>query len=709
MAPRDSDAAASSGLGDGSEAERLRSLLEAAEARAAELSRANTALLVRSRMLAVVAEVSTLLHAAEDLDAAVAEALRRVGEAAGLSRVKFFVEEERRPGGPPDYRIAREWCAPGLRPQAELGFGVIASEDVAALTPALREGRAYWMRLDEVPAPIRERFRHVGVQATGCVPVFVDGRFAACVAFDDCVASRTWDAAQVDALTATAAAIGAALQARRARERFAAERERVAQERAAELARANAALRGTLARLAQEPDLGAFLGHALGEVARHAGARAGHLFLHDPEANTLRQHAVVRDGTVHLGHRPDDPPLFHAPFPADITPAFRTAVALAGHYWAELTTLKAFPYPDTLWPGTFEWHKRMGHTAISGSALMVGERPVGFLGLAYSDRNRLTESQVELVEALGNQAALAIELKRLADRAREAAVAREREKAAEERAAELARANAALRQAIESLRDLDDLDAFLAKMVAAAEQVSGAAQAAVFLIDVDRREMQARLFVRGGAVLDIASDPTLAPWREVLTDGQGYNQRVADMIFGTPGHWWVPVDDPLMPADSRAWHEAQGHRSAANVPMFRDGRPLGFLGLAFREPVRPSEAKLEMVQVLAQQATLAFELTRLANEAREAAIAREREQAAQERAAELARANAALTRSTARLADRGDLDAFLGTVLVEAAHQTSACSNALFLYDPAAQALTMRTLARGGDLLDIAADPRMAL
>ena len=169
------------------EASAARERETAAEERAAKLAQVNEALLVRSSMLNVVAEITTLLLTGKDLEAAIPEVLRQAGEAAALSRVKFFIEEERCPGGPIDYRVAYEWCAPGLTLQATLGISVISAEDVIALAPGLSDGHAYWLQIDEVPPPAQQIFRRAGVWSTGCVPVFVDGRFAACLAFDDCV------------------------------------------------------------------------------------------------------------------------------------------------------------------------------------------------------------------------------------------------------------------------------------------------------------------------------------------------------------------------------------------------------------------------------------------------------------------------------------------------------------------------------------------
>jgi len=484
------------------------------------------------------------------------------------------------------------------------------------------------------------------------------------------------------------------------------EREQAAHVRAAELARANGALRQAIEGLRGLDDLDAFLARVTAAAEQVSGAAHATVFLVDTDRRELQARMFVRDGIVQ--DIASDPTL--APWRQPMRDGSGYSQEIAdrlfgepGHWW--VTTDDPLMRSDP----ARDWHEAQGHRSVAMVPMWRGARPFGFFGLAFREAVRPSAAKLEMVQALAQQVTLAFELSRLAKEAQAAAVALEREQAAQERAAELARANEALRQAIEGLRGLDDLDAFLARVVAAAERVAGAALATVFLIDVDRREMQGRLFVRSGAVLDIAADPMLAPWREPLREGSGYSQEIADRIFATPGHWWAATDDPLMPAPIRVWHEAQGHCSAAHVPMWRDGRALGFLGLGFREAAQPSEAKLEMVQVLAQQATLAFELTRLADEAREAAVAREREQAAEARAAELARANAALTRSTARLAEQADLGAFLDTVLVEAAGQAGALSNALFLHDPLEHTLSMTAFVRGGTLLDIAADPRMAL
>ena len=405
------------------------------------------------------------------------------------------------------------------------------------------------------------------------------------------------------------------------------------QDHATELVLANAALQGAIARLAGQDGLQHFLAYILAEASSAVGSRSAALFVHDPAADTLAMRAFV-----HQGEPLDvatDSRLTPWRQPVALDDATRPGwdSILKGHH---LQGVVGDGTADNVhgWPSARDFHRRMGHTASLCLPLMAGGRALGFLGLDFAESPRLAAERFSLAHALSQHAGLALQLSLLSDEAREAALAREREAAAEERATELARANAALRQAIESLRELDDLQAFLVRVMAAAERVAGAAEAVLFLVDVDRREMQASVFVRSGAVRDIAADPELAAWRGTLTEGHGYDQQVADKLFGAPGYYWVATDDPLMQPASRAWHEAQGHRWVANFPLWRHGRPLGFFGLSFRQVARPSEAKLEMVQVLAQQVTLAFELTRLAaqaeQEARQAATEAERSRLAGE-------------------------------------------------------------------------------
>ena len=64
----------------------------------------------------------------------------------------------------------------------------------------------------------------------------------------------------------------------------------------------------------------------------------------------------------------------------------------------------------------------------------------------------------------------------------------------------------------------------------------------------------------------------------------------------------------------QALAETAGFRSALSVPMLRDGKPIGTIGVAGAEPAMFSERQIAMLQTFADQAVIAIENTRLFNE-----------------------------------------------------------------------------------------------
>ena len=138
----------------------------------------------------------------------------------------------------------------------------------------------------------------------------------------------------------------------------------------------------------------------------------------------------------------------------------------------------------------------------------------------------------------------------------------------------------------------------------------------------------------------------------------------------------------------RDYFKQRGIKAALKIPMFLDNELRGILVLRFfdRHSFTPEEA--ELAHALANQAVLALELTRLAEEARQTALVQARETAAKAQATELVRINQLLRNSLGYLSSNPNLSHVLGHLLLEVVRHASAATGHIFLYDVASASLT---------------------
>jgi GAF domain-containing protein len=99
--------------------------------------------------------------------------------------------------------------------------------------------------------------------------------------------------------------------------------------------------------------------------------------------------------------------------------------------------------------------------------LVFGEQVIGLLSVRIAGKRQVDGADLEFAQSLAQQATLALELARLAEQAKQTALAVEREKAVRERAFELAKANEALRGCLDALASVPDLDEFLGQVMGA--------------------------------------------------------------------------------------------------------------------------------------------------------------------------------------------------------------------------------------------------
>ena len=159
-------------------------------------------------------------------DESVRAVIRRLGEAAGVSRVYIFENFEGEDG---ELRNVQryEWLAPGVTP------GVVRDRtDVYSVgLPYRRAGYGRWMEsmsrgdplyghTREFPEEERSAIEEQNILSIVVVPIFVEGKWWGFVGFDECFEEREWSPAEVGALSAAAGTLGAAIKRRRDEEQL---------------------------------------------------------------------------------------------------------------------------------------------------------------------------------------------------------------------------------------------------------------------------------------------------------------------------------------------------------------------------------------------------------------------------------------------------------------------------------------------------------
>jgi signal transduction histidine kinase len=400
-------------------------LLESAPAPAIpcaeELTRINESLQARERLLLASARASRLLLEAPDVRAAIPGVLGLIGEAAHVDRVNL-VQTRTGPNGEPLLVVMSEWTAEGVPSSvAEISRCTYDERNYSAVCTELRAGRTVCLSKGEISAGHAfSAIEGIGTQTKAMVPIFVAGEFIGVVAFDNTRQQRAIDAAELAALETAAGVIGAALHRERLVDDVRREREHAAEERVAELAKANAVIRGNLERLAGETDLHSFMGHMLLEATRQFEAVSGAVIVLKDSLQEWRIVAHVRDGEL-------------------AQPQFANSVPVAGSVFTTRFGDLRKPLYITIeqherteiWPGVLPFYRREGAVGSVLYPLVFGARSVGFLVLTFQ-RNAEDVQRSELLVALAQQATLAVQLTRLAYSAKEAAVLMERTRIGQE-------------------------------------------------------------------------------------------------------------------------------------------------------------------------------------------------------------------------------------------------------------------------------------
>ena len=383
-----------------------------------ELSHVNESLHRQEALLAASARASRMLLEVPDVNGAIPEVLRLIGEAAHVDRVNVMLARSG-PEGEPLLVVVGEWTAEGVPPHIDDAEARACDErEISSVSAELRAGRSVCINPGATGCAGSARFEGIGTQSKAVVPILVAGEFIGVVGLDNTRQRRAIEAAELSALETAASVIGAALHRQRLLDDMRRERERAAEERATELSKANAVIRGNLERLASEPDLNGFLGHLLLEATRQFNAASGAVVVSRDSLQEWRIAAHVREGKL------EEPP-----YPISVP----TGSAFGNRFGQphEPMYLDIAQQHQEFWPGMLAFDQREGYVGKVVYPLVFGSRNVGFLILRFR-RKAEDVPHSELLVALAQQATLAVQLTRLAWQAKEAAVLVERARIGQE-------------------------------------------------------------------------------------------------------------------------------------------------------------------------------------------------------------------------------------------------------------------------------------
>ena len=239
-----------------------------------------------------------------------------------------------------------------------------------------------------------------------------------------------------------------------------------------------------------------------------------------------------------------------------------------------------------------ELQRRIGHHTALAVPLMHEDRAIGAIQLWRMETRPFTEKQITLVKTFAGQAAIAIDNVRMFNETKEA----------------LGRQTAMSEILRVISRSPTNVQPVFDTIAAAALRLCEAVSALVFTFDGEL------LHLAAGANLNADSAEA---WRRAFPRRPSRDTAAARAVL-TGKVVMIPdtLEDPDYMIGATA--AATGFRSALAVPLIRDEKPIGVIGVGKPEPGPFHENQITLLQTFADQAVIAIENARLFNETTEA-------------------------------------------------------------------------------------------
>jgi PAS domain S-box-containing protein len=567
----------------------------------ADLTTQNEALNNRDRLLEANAAAAQALLTTENLDEAIAAALKIIGQCLDTDRVTL-IENFESPADPYlCWQVLYEWTSPGTISQ--LSHPDLASgnyEGMDEIYALMESGRGVSILVEEMPEPFRSGQARLGVKALYIIPVFVEGRLWGGIGFDDCHHVRQRSAAELTILKTAASCIGSLVR-----------RDRVIRSHIAELETQN--------RLLESRD------RLLDATAMAVNAL---LTINDFERSINTALQILGEGlqTDRVGV------IKNFTHPAD--PSFPYWQVL--YEWNSPGTIAQFSDSNAA-QGSYEEIQAFYDTFQQGQIVsyFIEDAPEPFRSRQMAIGVKSTQIVPIFVEGqwwgvLGlddcreakQRSAAEISLLKIAATCVGSAIDRQA------RTKELSKINAVLRRSVNHLTTTASLQSFPIAVLKEAIAASGAVTAGSFVYSPSTHTLQMVDLILHGEVIEIATDPRAEMWRlpipaditnawQMVTEAQIF---FSDIDNPHPEFW--PFSIP--------WHRQFGHKETATIPLSIGENLLGILGLCFTTAQAQTKSELELFYTLGQQAAIALRLTQLSEQAQQATLLAERNRMARE-------------------------------------------------------------------------------
>jgi len=168
----------------------------------------------REAVLSAVAKTAQQLLKASDWKTEIESIIRLLGEATNASHVYVFVNQT----GYTDSILTSmkyEWTAPGIPSELNnpkyQGTILMESPDMKEWYANLVNGKPFYGSASEYPGYWNRVFSEEDIKTLLDVPIYVNGGWWGIIGFDDYINEKPWSQAEIDALTAAAGSLGAAI------------------------------------------------------------------------------------------------------------------------------------------------------------------------------------------------------------------------------------------------------------------------------------------------------------------------------------------------------------------------------------------------------------------------------------------------------------------------------------------------------------------